>query len=125
MSIFKVAQYVVIHLKRFRAGEVRKTRGWGGGYGYRSTGGGKLDKEIAFPLTGLDLTDHVIHPDTPEEYFKGKKEKSDIQEEKKKILYDLYAVSNHYGSMGFGHYTAYVKNPKNNKWYDMDDSRVG
>ena len=28
------------------------------------------------------------------------------------LLYDCYAVSNHYGSMGFGHYTAYSKNPQ-------------
>ena len=80
-------------------------------------------------MTGLDLTNYVLHPDTPEEYFKGKKEEPmDIEEKKeeseKKILYDLYAVSNHYGSMGFGHYTAYVKNPKTHKWFDMDDSRV-
>ena len=38
------------------------------------------------------------------------------------MLYDLYAVSNHFGSMGFGHYTAYVKN--NDEWYEMDDSSV-
>jgi len=29
---------------------------------------------------------------------------------KKSLLYDCFAVSNHFGSMGFGHYTAYVKN---------------
>ena len=40
------------------------------------------------------------------------------------MIYDCYAVSNHYGSMGFGHYTAYAKNPLTNKWYDFDDSRV-
>jgi ubiquitin carboxyl-terminal hydrolase 4/11/15 len=31
-------------------------------------------------------------------------------------------VSNHYGNVGFGHYTAYAKN--NGKWYCFDDSRV-
>ena len=40
------------------------------------------------------------------------------------MLYDCYAVSNHYGSMGFGHYTAYSKNSLTDKWYDFDDSRV-
>jgi ubiquitin carboxyl-terminal hydrolase 4/11/15 len=40
------------------------------------------------------------------------------------ILYDLYAITNHYGNMGGGHYTAYCKNYKNNKWYDFDDSSV-
>ncbi len=43
-------------------------------------------------------------------------------DEEKPILYDLYAVSNHFGNMGFGHYTAYVKNKDN--WYQMDDSNV-
>jgi ubiquitin carboxyl-terminal hydrolase 4/11/15 len=44
---------------------------------------------------------------------------------KRRLIYDLYAVSNHYGSMNFGHYTAYVKNPFTKAWYDCDDSRVG
>ena len=26
--------------------------------------------------------------------------------------------------MGFGHYTAYAKNPKDGNWYDFDDSHV-
>jgi len=40
------------------------------------------------------------------------------------MIYDCYAVSNHYGNMGFGHYTAYAKNPITNQWYEFDDSRV-
>jgi len=40
------------------------------------------------------------------------------------MIYDCYAVSNHYGNMGFGHYTAYGKNPLTKKWYEFDDSRV-
>ncbi len=39
-------------------------------------------------------------------------------------MYDLYAVSNHFGNVGYGHYTAYGKNPDNNKWYNFDDSSV-
>ena len=27
-----------------------------------------------------------------------------------KAIYDLYAVSNHFGGMGGGHYTAFAKN---------------
>lgn len=30
-------------------------------------------------------------------------------------IYELYAVSNHYGGLGGGHYTAYAKN--NGKWF--------
>ena len=40
------------------------------------------------------------------------------------ITYDLYAVSNHYGSLNGGHYTAFCKNPVINKWYEFDDSHV-
>ena len=43
---------------------------------------------------------------------------------KEQIIYELYGVVNHYGTMGGGHYTAYCKNFLNNKWYEFDDSRV-
>jgi ubiquitin carboxyl-terminal hydrolase 4/11/15 len=40
------------------------------------------------------------------------------------IFYELYAVSNHFGGLGGGHYTAYVKNPLDLCWYNCDDSYV-
>lgn len=38
--------------------------------------------------------------------------------------YNLYGVSNHYGTMEGGHYTAYCKNTAYNKWYKFDDHEV-
>jgi ubiquitin C-terminal hydrolase len=38
--------------------------------------------------------------------------------------YDLYAISNHFGTMGGGHYTATVRNPARKAWFHYDDSRV-
>ncbi|XP_026474216.1 ubiquitin carboxyl-terminal hydrolase 8 isoform X2 [Ctenocephalides felis] len=38
--------------------------------------------------------------------------------------YNLYAVSNHYGSMESGHYTAYCKSKVYDKWYKFDDQIV-
>ncbi|XP_022815336.1 ubiquitin carboxyl-terminal hydrolase 8 isoform X4 [Spodoptera litura] len=38
--------------------------------------------------------------------------------------YNLYAVSNHYGSMEGGHYTAYCKSSVYGKWYKYDDHVV-
>ena len=36
--------------------------------------------------------------------------------------YDLIAVSNHFGGMGGGHYTAYAKNCVDQRWYNFDDT---
>lgn len=38
--------------------------------------------------------------------------------------YELFAVSNHFGSLGGGHYTAFARNFHNNRWYTFDDSHV-
>ncbi|ODV89808.1 hypothetical protein CANCADRAFT_17713, partial [Tortispora caseinolytica NRRL Y-17796] len=38
--------------------------------------------------------------------------------------YELFAVDNHYGGLGGGHYTSNVKNFIDNKWYCFDDSSV-
>ena len=40
------------------------------------------------------------------------------------IIYDLYAVSNHYGSLNGGHYTAYGYNSLAKRWFDFNDSSV-
>lgn len=40
------------------------------------------------------------------------------------LLYDLFAISNHFGSTGGGHYTAFCMNPISGEWYDFDDSSV-
>ena len=37
-------------------------------------------------------------------------------------MYDLYAVSNHYGSLGSGHYTADCV--YKNTWFNFDDAHV-
>jgi len=39
-------------------------------------------------------------------------------------VYELYAVSNHYGSLGSGHYTAYGKHRDDGNWYSFDDNFV-
>lgn len=39
-----------------------------------------------------------------------------------RLIYDCYAVSNHMGGLGGGHYTAYAKNAFDDKWYNFNDS---
>lgn len=38
--------------------------------------------------------------------------------------YNLHAVSNHYGTMHGGHYTAFCKSVYDRKWYKFDDQYV-
>ena len=69
-------------------------------YGY-----GKDDTLINFPTENLDMGKYICGPD--KEYSK----------------YDLFAVSQHYGGTGGGHYTAVCKNIDGN-WYGYNDSSV-
>lgn len=38
--------------------------------------------------------------------------------------YDLYAISNHFGGLNGGHYTAVVRQQARKVWLNFDDSRV-
>jgi ubiquitin carboxyl-terminal hydrolase 4/11/15 len=66
----------------------------------------KLETFVDYPIHDLDLSSQAKGPqDVPPNY-------------------ELFAVSNHYGSLGGGHYTAYAKNKNDGKWYKFDDSSV-
>jgi len=66
----------------------------------------KLDTQVEFPTTNLNMGPYIINKNHG------------------KAIYDLIAVSNHYGVMGGGHYTAYGKNKDDGRWYHFDDSSV-
>ena len=42
----------------------------------------------------------------------------------KQPFYSLYAVTNHTGSIDFGHYYSYIKFQGKNEWYEFNDSSV-
>ncbi|XVF24583.1 hypothetical protein REPUB_Repub13aG0140400 [Reevesia pubescens] len=67
----------------------------------------KLETFVNFPVHDLDLTNYVAD-----------KRSSRSQ------LYELYALTNHYGGMGSGHYTAHIKLLDENRWYNFDDSHI-
>lgn len=75
-------------------------------FSYNSFWRDKLDTLVSFPLRNFDMSEYVINKDQPGP------------------IYNLIAVSNHYGGMGGGHYTAYAKNCKDSQWYSFDDSSV-
>ncbi|XP_068455558.1 ubiquitin carboxyl-terminal hydrolase 8 [Clinocottus analis] len=66
----------------------------------------KLQTAVDFPLDTLDLAQYVIGP----------------RQSLKR--YCLYGVSNHYGGLDGGHYTAYCKNALKQRWYKFDDHEV-
>ena len=93
-DIWKMPKLLVIQLKRFSY----RNKHW------RE----KIETHVNFPLEGLDMTEHAKGPIT-------------VGEEP---IYDLYAISNHYGALGGGHYTAFAKNANSRKWFKFDDSSV-
>ena len=96
LQIWNAPELLVVHLKRF---QIRNQ------FQAVFNAGEKLNAEVAFPLVGLDLGPHLVE-----------------NNDGAPILYDLYAVSNHFGSMGAGHYTACVRQ-ENGGWINCDDSR--
>ncbi|KFQ12656.1 Ubiquitin carboxyl-terminal hydrolase 8 [Leptosomus discolor] len=66
----------------------------------------KLQTSVDFPLETLDLSQYVIGP------------KNNLKR------YNLFSVSNHYGGLDGGHYTAYCKNAAKQRWFKFDDHEV-
>jgi ubiquitin carboxyl-terminal hydrolase 4/11/15 len=62
----------------------------------------KIDVLVDFPVEGLDLNGKVG------------------VDEDKNLVYDLFAVDNHYGGLGGGHYTAFAKNFYDDEWYEYN-----
>ncbi|KAG8899363.1 CSN-associated deubiquitinating enzyme Ubp12 [Tulasnella sp. 403] len=110
-DIWKVPDILVVHLKRFSNSRILRD---------------KIDVLVNFPIEGLDLEGRV------EERAAAKRLEeqgvsiddlglSDMDEP---LLYDLFAVDEHMGGLGGGHYRAYAKNVDDGRWYHFDDSRV-
>ncbi|KAF7726254.1 ubiquitin-specific protease doa4 [Apophysomyces ossiformis] len=98
LTLSRLPDVLLIHLKRFSFdGPFRD----------------KLDTVVDAPIRGLDLSGYV-----PSTMFSP-----DNSIEKPSLNYDLYGVSNHYGSLTGGHYTACVRNGYRNEWHNFDDTR--
>ena len=64
----------------------------------------RIFRFVNFPLINLDLSNYVLNDNLPGEW------KIDTNPESNRLLYDLFAVSNHEGRSGqVGHYTAFCK----------------
>ena len=96
LDLWRLPEILIIHLKRFRFSHNRRD---------------KITTAVDFPLRGLDVSRWV----SPS--FEG-----DMDE--LATPYDLFAVSNHSGGLGGGHYTAHARNVIDNQWYYFNDSVV-
>ena len=96
MDLWSTPEVLVLHLKRF---EYKQNTY----FVHRQ----KVDDLVHFPLHDLDMSPYVLDPESA-----------------KKAHYDLYAVSEHSGGLGGGHYTATALDDKTGVWYHYNDSVV-
>lgn len=110
MHIWEPPEILIIQLKRFKNEEVKIPvyNQYPSNIGYQTKFvQSKIHSIIDFPMTNLQLTDN---------YHSVNK--------KNNHSYDLYAVTDHTGNCGGGHYSSYCKNKINNTWYKFDDEHV-
>ena len=100
LELYSTAPFLIMSLNRFKSHNVYFKE--------------KLEDLIDFPTSELDMSKHVLHH---QQAF----EKDNTIEP---LIYDLCGVINHYGTMNFGHYTAFGKNSISGKWYEFNDSNV-
>jgi len=98
MDVWSLPDVLILHLKRFSY-----VQGL-----YSGPTREKIEDLVHFPVEGLDMRDVMRGP----------------VDEAAPPVYDLYAVSEHSGGLGGGHYTAVAKNFRDGKWYFFNDSSV-
>jgi len=110
-DLWKAPDVLVVHLKRFSNSRTLRD---------------KIDAFIDFPIEGLDLESMV----SERKYAKKLQEqgfnieKLNLTSLDEPLVYDLFAVDEHIGGLGGGHYRAYALNHENDRWYHFDDSYV-
>lgn len=102
IEIYQAPSNLVFHIKRFK----RISR-FSNSYYAMSYNVTKIDNLVKFPIENLCLDKYVLGAD-----------------KEKRLIYDLYAVCNHYGGVSGGHYTAFAKNQLTKEWYEFNDNVV-
>uniref|UniRef100_A0A182MX83 Ubiquitin carboxyl-terminal hydrolase n=1 Tax=Anopheles culicifacies TaxID=139723 RepID=A0A182MX83_9DIPT len=101
LDISRLPSILVVHFKRFYADPDTM-----------STVYRKKQTLVKFPLSELNMTRYLA--------------RTEVNRNKRltTFRYHLYGVSNHYGSMESGHYTAFCLNNIHQKWFKFDDYNV-
>ncbi|QRV73950.1 ubiquitin carboxyl-terminal hydrolase [Ceratobasidium sp. AG-Ba] len=113
LTLSRMPPVLIIHLKRFS---------------FKGPFTDKLETLVEFPLQNLDFTNYMPSPLPPgrdrEELktLESYSPQTDPRCQMPQYKYELYGVTNHFGSLSSGHYTAFVKS--RGKWMYCDDSRI-
>ncbi|EIN05985.1 cysteine proteinase [Punctularia strigosozonata HHB-11173 SS5] len=110
-DLWNAPDILVVHLKRFSNSRMLRD---------------KIDAFVDFPVNGLSLEGMVQEREVAKHLQAQGVDVASVglAELDEPLLYDLYAVDEHIGGLGGGHYRAYALNHENNEWYHFDDSFV-
>ena len=97
LEIYRAPNILILQLKRFDC----KTENLYQGILKNK----KNESLVIFPIEDLDIGKYVVEENS-----------------RRDCLYDLCSISQHYGSLSSGHYTAYCKNE--GEWYTFDDEKI-
>lgn len=105
MELWRLPNVLIVHLKRFEFKNILRRD--------------KLDTLVDFPLASLDMSRHCA----------SRSENDGFTHDQVPAIYDLFAVTNHYGRMGAGHYTAFARSWNertgiSEDWSLFDDANV-
>ncbi|KAF8159371.1 hypothetical protein B0H34DRAFT_655402 [Crassisporium funariophilum] len=111
-TLARLPPVLMVHLKRFQA---------------NGRFSDKVDTFVDFPMKNLDLTNYMpppLPPGADQSQLNGGVPMSleDPSTQLPPYRYDLYAVTNHYGNLSSGHYTAFIAS--RGGWMYCDDSSV-
>jgi hypothetical protein len=146
IQLWKLPKVLIIGLKRFEtttAINPMRQYGMEGGAG-AGLGREKISTFVDFPINGLNVSAYCNQARRAGTTAATKGDEGEGEGEGKggaypehEYLYDLYGVINHYGRMGFGHYTAFARDwdrhtPHTNNgsgelsstWYSFDDDLI-
>ncbi|TFK48403.1 hypothetical protein OE88DRAFT_1664178 [Heliocybe sulcata] len=112
LSLSRLPPVLIIQLKRFS---------------FKGPFTDKIETLVDFPLKSLDLTNYLpppLPPGADKSQLNGGQQLSydDPRLQVPPYRYDLYGVTNHFGSLSSGHYTAFISS--RGGWMYCDDSRV-
>lgn len=96
LEIYTPPNLLIVQFKRFKVKSEQAI------FGMLNTK--KNDCLIDFPVDNLNLTNYIVG------------------EAKDDAIYELFAISQHFGSVSSGHYTALCRNK--NRWCEFDDDQV-